>query len=299
MSTSASTQPRASLSPRHFSRLSAILTEANAHYRTVAAAARAAKRPTYHARMRAYKLGLGVDIQRAVNCPEEHVSAIPLPIIDTTPSPPPRQQRPRPNLRVVVPGPAPRAAADVPISTGSYSTLSLSTGSIVPPIVGPFAPIPMAAAPTVLRGQQVPWRGPTSRFSVTPNDALFTIVPRRAPEPPVIPDVPFDEDDFDTWNLQYPQSGAADYASSSASTSSTQSYPSVSASSSYASTSSYGSSSSSSGSSGPATPADAEHVGPFTLSAKRKNAAMDSDECAVDKRPKYNRKSWARGRKLC
>ncbi|KAJ7139339.1 hypothetical protein C8R44DRAFT_867489 [Mycena epipterygia] len=51
-------------------------------------------------------------------------------------------------------------------------------------------------APTVLRGQHVPWRGPTSRFSLTP-------------EPPVVPDVPFDEMDddtlFDTYELGYPE----------------------------------------------------------------------------------------------
>ncbi|KAJ7820609.1 hypothetical protein B0H13DRAFT_2129991 [Mycena leptocephala] len=263
-------QRHASLSPRHFERLSMILSESNEHYRAVAAAVRAAKKPTYHARTRAQKLGLGVDIKLAVNCPERQVSYIPLPVIDPTS---PVQHRPRgrasgrPTLRLVVP----RAQADVPISGELYSTLSLTPGAAVRP----------AAAPTVLRGQNVPWLGPTSRFSLTPSDPIFTLAPRRAPEPPVVPDVPFDEDDINTWELRYPESGAADYASSSSS---------------YVSSSSCASTSSAS-SSGPETPADADVIPGLTLSAtKRKNDLLDE---AADKRPKYARKSWARGRQLC
>ncbi|KAJ7652153.1 hypothetical protein DFH06DRAFT_1134679 [Mycena polygramma] len=256
MSSSSFTNRRASMSPRHFERLSTILSESNEHYRAVAAAVRAAKKPTFHARTRAQKLGLSLDIKLAVNCPERQVSVIPLPVIDRAPSPS-QQPRPRgrasqrPALRLVLP----RAQADVPCSGGPYSTVALT-------------PAP-AVAPTVLGGQNVPWRGPTSRFSLTPSDPIFTLAPRRAPEPPVVPDVPFDEDDdMSTWELAYPESGAADYASSS---------------------SSYESSSctSSSGSSGPATP--------------RKNdlLEMDVSEAIADKRPKYERKSRARGRQLC
>ncbi|KAJ7139341.1 hypothetical protein C8R44DRAFT_939092 [Mycena epipterygia] len=244
------------LSRPHFDRLASILTESNEHYRTVAAEVRAAKRPTHHARTRAHKLGLAVNITRAVNCPEGQVSTIPLPIVDRAPSPSAPARKQRPTLRLVVP----RAPADVPASSGPYSTLSLSSAS---------ATITPTAVPTVLRGQHVPWRGPTSRFSLTP-------------EPPVVPDVPFDEMDddtlFDTYELGYPESGAADYASSSTSYgSSSGSSPS--------SSSSYGSSAASSR--GPTTPADTEM---YPVSTKRKFV----DDAAVEKRPKYGRKSWAR-----
>ncbi|KAJ7431518.1 hypothetical protein B0H11DRAFT_2261800 [Mycena galericulata] len=288
MSSSRSQHPRASLPPRHFERLSAILAEANKHHSAVAAAARAAKRPTHHARSRAQKLGLSVCIKLAVACDERLVSVIPLPVLDrASPEPtqapalPPRQ-RGRPTLRLIVP----RAPADVPTSTGPYSSVSLSAGG---------APAP-AAAPTVLRGQNVPWRGPTSRFSLTPDDPLFTLAPRRAPEPPVvpvIPDVPFDEEEaerfFETCELMYPESGAADYASS------TSSYASSCASSSSECSPSSSSNSSASSSSGPVTPADAEMPPIATLSSKRRR----EPEAIVDKRPKYERKSWARApRKL-
>ncbi|KAJ6477294.1 hypothetical protein DFH09DRAFT_1293030 [Mycena vulgaris] len=261
----ASYETRRALSARRFERLSSILSEANTHHAAVAAVARAAAAPTYHARTRAQKLGLAVDTVRAVACDARLVSYIPLPIIETGLSPPAPTPAPRgrPTLRLIVP----RAPADVPVSGGSYSMLSMSTGSV-----------PAAAAPTVLRG-------PTSRFSLTPDDPIFTMVPRRAPAPPaaapVIPDVPFDEEDFTTeWELAYPASGAADYAASSTST--------------YASSSTSGSSSGSS--SGPATPADADPIPVPTMSAKRKS---EDDYAAGEKRPKYERKSWARGRTLC
>ncbi|KAJ7481419.1 hypothetical protein B0H11DRAFT_2232915 [Mycena galericulata] len=285
MSSARSQHPRASLAPRHFERLSAILAEANKHHSAVAAAARAAKRPTHHARTRAQKLGLAVCIKLAVACDERLVSVIPLPVLDrASPEPtqapalPPRQ-RGRPTLRLVVP----RAPADVPTSTGPYSSVSLSAGG---------APV-RAAAPTVLRGQNVPWRGPTSRFSLTPNDPLFTLAPRRAPEPPV---VPYDEEEaerfFETCELMYPESGAADYASSTSSYAS--SYASSSSSSECSPSSS--SNSSASSSSGPVTPADAEMPPIATLSSTKRRR---EPEAIVDKRPKYERKSWARApRKL-
>ncbi|KAJ7743790.1 hypothetical protein B0H16DRAFT_1560617 [Mycena metata] len=224
----AAPRPAPALSERRFSRLSTILSDANAHYSAVAAATRAARKPTHHARTRAQKLGLDIDIERAVNCPGHVVAVLPLPIIERSPSPPSLSAsrrtkskdtqlntRGRPALLVVVPHA--RAQADVPTSTGPYSTLSLVSALSSSAHQQPSA----AAAPTILRGQNVPWRGPTSRFSLTPSDAIFTVAPRRAPEPPVIPDVPFDNyDELDHWELAYPQSGAADYAESSASESS-------------------------------------------------------------------------------
>ncbi|KAJ7293995.1 hypothetical protein C8J57DRAFT_1270557 [Mycena rebaudengoi] len=292
----------AALPPHRLARLSLILREANAHYRRVADSFRASLRPTHHARTRAEKIGLTLNIEKAVACPEHQVSVIPLPIIDTTPSPtisrratrattnatsgtqrPPAQRRSRPTLSLSIPLLA-RPAADAPVSCGPYSAVSISGTS-------PVAP---AAAPTVLHLQNVPWRGPTSRFSITPNDPIFTLAPRRAPpvpSAPVIPDVPFSDDEEEdvftpeeaqftaeeddqlaNWQLGYPLSAAADCGSSSGS--------------------SNGSSRASSR--GPETPADSEvsMYGSSAQSAKRK---MDESDAEVtEKRVKYERKSWVR-----
>ncbi|KAJ7020258.1 hypothetical protein C8F04DRAFT_1275315 [Mycena alexandri] len=307
-------RPTPALSERRFSRLSTILSDANAHYSAVAAANRAARTPTHRARTRAQKLGLGLDVERAVNCPAPQVAVLPLPVIERSPTPPflsassrtkgkdtQLHTRGRPILRVVVP-PA-RAQADVPITSGPYSTLSLASalGSSLQ-VHQPSA----AAAASVLRGQNVPWRGPTSRFSLTPSDPIFLTAPRRAPEPPVVPDVPFDnydELDMNNWELAYPRSGAADYAESSASESSCASSSSASSRSETSPASSHG----------PATPADADVIVKFTLinwtapapatAPKRKiferEEDMMSSSAVVEKRPKYERKSWVRGRQLC
>ncbi|KAJ7075005.1 hypothetical protein B0H15DRAFT_1027312 [Mycena belliarum] len=279
---SSTSYSRPALSEQRFARLTSILADANeTHAMRASAAARTKAKRTFHGRLRAQRLGLAVDTVRAIACPAHHVAALPPPIIERA-TPPPRL-RTKPTLRIQIPG-ARRAPADVPTTGAPYSTIYLSA-----------APAPAAAqAPTVLRGQQNPWRGPTSRFSLTPDDPLFTLAPRRAPlppaAPPIVPVVPFDEDDVSTWMLMYPASGAADYAASSTFSSFS---PSASAS------SSAGSSASSSGTSrvssaGPATPADLP-IAPFALSAKRKS----EDELLSDKRPKHGRKTWARGRTLC
>ncbi|KAJ7433555.1 hypothetical protein FB451DRAFT_1380294 [Mycena latifolia] len=289
------------MSERRFSRLASILTEANTHHSAVAAAVRAAAKPTFHARTRAQKLGLKVDTVRAVALPAHCVSVVPPPIIDTTPSPPPiamntnaKTKPTRPTLRLLVP----RALPDVPVSGGPHSTLSLS--------------LTAAEAPMVLHGQNNLWRGPTSRFSVTPDDPIFMLAPRRAPLPPValapapteapvVPDVPFDEDDLATWELGYPPSGAADYAPSAESIASNPSSFTAStfASSSGSGSSSSGSSSDSSDASspGPATPADADM--PLAPATGKRMRRCEDDATHVEKRPKYERKSWVRGRSLC
>ncbi|KAK7008153.1 hypothetical protein R3P38DRAFT_1628231 [Favolaschia claudopus] len=288
MTRSSSHQPRRpTLSAPHFLRLSSILKQANEHYHFVAASTRAATHPTHHARTRAEKLGLAINIERAVNCPGNQVSVVPLPIIETSPAsspilPVPQLSKPvrgRPALRLVVPQMT-RPQADVPVSTGHT---------------------PAAAAPTVLRGKNIPWRGPTSRFSVTPNEPIFAfsvppqeaqpaqifnVRPRPAPkpeEPPVVPELLFEFDADDEWmdlELGYPPSGAADYAPSSSSESSS---PSMTA----------------SNSSGPTTPDDGDVVMPPILInfAKRKNNVLDFEPAVItiDKRPKYERKSWVRG----
>ncbi|KAJ7628059.1 hypothetical protein B0H17DRAFT_1150799 [Mycena rosella] len=290
-------ESRHALSARHFERLSSILTEANAHYSAVATAARAAiitklVHPP-RARTRAQRLGLAVNTRAAAKCDPRSVSVVPLPVIDSAPSPPPAPpaRRARPALRLVVP----RARPDVPVpvNCGPASGSGGYTGSTP------------AVAPTVLREQNNHWRGPTSRFSLTPDDPLFTLAPRRAPlppaaaDPPVVPDVPFNDDDedvFANWELGYPASGAADYVGS---VSSVASYASSSSSSSE-------SESSASNSSGPATPADSEMIaigGPVPVlsgsgssSGKRKTQSEDD---VAEKRPKYGRKAWVRGRTLC
>ncbi|KAJ7356498.1 hypothetical protein DFH08DRAFT_802539 [Mycena albidolilacea] len=321
MSSSCVYTRRPALSPRHFSRLSTLLKDANARYAVVATSVRAATQPSHSARARAHKLGLAVNVRAAAACPEAQVSVNPLPVLERSTPPPTsplphkqqqqqptlQQQRGRPALRLVLP----RAQADVPISTGPYSTISLA------PTPQPSA---AAAAPTVLRGQNVPWRGPTSRFSVTPSDPIFSVAPalchqgpsdlapfiladvdlfsvppRPAPRPeeaPVVPEMLFEFDADEEWELGYPPaSGAADYASSSSSCASS-------------------SSGSSSSRSGPVTPDDADALMPGLLAAfnsasakKRKTSAvLDFDEArVVDKCPKYQRKSWARtaGRQLC
>ncbi|KAJ7859498.1 hypothetical protein B0H14DRAFT_3864042 [Mycena olivaceomarginata] len=306
---------RPALSSRHFSRLSALLKDANARYAAVAASVRAATQPSHSARARACKLDLAVNVRAAAACPEAQVSVRPLPVLERSTPPPisplPRkqqQQRARPALRLVLPHA--RAQADVPTSIGPYSTISLA------PTLQPSA----AAAPTVLPGQNIPWRGPTSRFSVTPSDPIFSVAPaprrqppshapfipadvdlfsvppRPAPRPeeaPVVPELLFEFDADEEWELGYPPaSGAADYASSSSSCASS-------------------SSGSSSSGSGPATPDDADALMPGLLAAfnsasakKRKTSAvLDFDDACVvvDKCPKYQRKSWARaaGRQLC
>ncbi|KAJ7804702.1 hypothetical protein B0H14DRAFT_3883329 [Mycena olivaceomarginata] len=317
MSSCAYTQ-RPALSSRHFSRLSALLKDANARYAAVAASVRAATQPSHSARARACKLGLAVNVRAAAACPEEQVSVRPLPVLErSTPPPMPRkqqqqptlqQQRGRPALRLVLPHA--RAQADVSTSTGPYGTISLA------PTLQPSA----AAALTVLPEQNIPWRGPTSRFSVTPSDPIFSVAPaprrqppshapfipadadlfsvppRPAPRPeevPVVPEMLFEFDADEEWELGYPPvSAAADYASSSSSCASS-------------------SSGSSSSGSGPATPDDADVLMPGLLAAfnsasakKRKTSAvLDFDDACVvvDKCPKYQRKSWARaaGRQLC
>ncbi|KAJ6459514.1 hypothetical protein C8R45DRAFT_1221274 [Mycena sanguinolenta] len=309
MSSLRPTTRRPALSAPRFSRLSSILTEANTRYTAVAASVRASTQLTHHARTRAKKLGLKLNVDAAIKCPQNQVSEKPLPVLErAVVVPQVQQQQPapqecgRPTLRIAVP----RAAArDVPTSTGPYSSISLSNSP--------------AAAPTVLRGQGVPWRGPTSRFSLTPNDAasfsfagipyvaehevaaLFSTPPRPAPKPheepvvPVVPDMLFEFSDGEEWSLQMdgpPATGGADYASSSSSSSSEKPLPSSAS----TSSSNSGSSSSRAASSGPVTPADGDVIHPFVGSAvtmnKRKGPFLDDlDVGVVEKCPKYRRKS--------
>jgi hypothetical protein len=67
-----------------FSYIVATLRCANARYQRVARAMRNNIQPTSRARHRAQKLQLGVDIEKAVNCPQHAVSILPLPLLETS-----------------------------------------------------------------------------------------------------------------------------------------------------------------------------------------------------------------------
>jgi len=69
-----------------FAHILATLRRANVRYQRVAHAMRHSIQPTSRACHRAHKLGLGVDIEKAVNCPQRAVSVVPLPLLDTSAS---------------------------------------------------------------------------------------------------------------------------------------------------------------------------------------------------------------------
>jgi hypothetical protein len=75
-----------SLSPKEFSTLKRVLSQANEVCRLLSDHSRLTRARNY-ARHRARRLGLCVDIEKAKACPQKAVSVIPLPIIDTDPSP--------------------------------------------------------------------------------------------------------------------------------------------------------------------------------------------------------------------
>ncbi|KAJ7223245.1 hypothetical protein GGX14DRAFT_657713 [Mycena pura] len=264
MSTPSMRRPQVSLSPRAFTRLASTLNVSNAHYRAVAASARAVANTTHHARKRARRLGLVVDIARAVGCPESLVALVPLPVIDRSVAPAHRRTTNRPALRLDMPRDAPANCND--------SALLRSTCS-----AQDAAPAALTAAPSAGKLSCNVYKDPS-----------YLVPSRRAPEPPVVPlDVELADDVFDGLELGYPASAAVDSSSSS--------LPSSSA-------FSRSRSSSSSDSSGPHTPADVEVVVVSGLVSpmKRKCIVMDLDDEPVEKRLKYARKDWVRNpRKLC
>lgn len=84
MSSPSSSSP---LQPYHVRNLILILRRANDHYSHVASRIRASLVPTHHARKRAHRMGLAVDVAKAVACDQRQVSIIPLPVIDIVPTP--------------------------------------------------------------------------------------------------------------------------------------------------------------------------------------------------------------------
>ncbi|KAK7041766.1 hypothetical protein VNI00_009055 [Paramarasmius palmivorus] len=109
----------------------AVLRRSNEHYRQVAESLRQSIRPTFHARKRAYNLGLSVDIHKAINCPQRQVSVIPLPIIDTCMSPSSPFAQPLEDLNACLP---PVIPYDVRLSGRSNAHKRLA---MIPPIVIP------------------------------------------------------------------------------------------------------------------------------------------------------------------
>ncbi|KAL0573678.1 hypothetical protein V5O48_008275 [Marasmius crinis-equi] len=80
--------PECSLStpmpPRLHQNLISIIRRANDFYRMVAAVHRASRKPTYHARKLASKIGLRVDTWKAKRCPMRSISMQAYPLVDTT-----------------------------------------------------------------------------------------------------------------------------------------------------------------------------------------------------------------------
>ncbi|KAJ3835379.1 hypothetical protein F5878DRAFT_644388 [Lentinula raphanica] len=183
-STTASTYYHTPMPAHHHFYLRMILRSANERYHLIAETFRQNLRLSHHARRRAQAKGLRVDTAQAAACPQKLVSVLPLHEIDTSVSPtlnraasedlilaltPPSEQRP------VIP------RITIPIASRPIVERDVSA-----PTTRTSEPREVSA-PVVLRGQGNPWRGPTSRFSITPNDELFQVHNRS-----VVPDVPED-----------------------------------------------------------------------------------------------------------
>ncbi|KDR68671.1 hypothetical protein GALMADRAFT_230998 [Galerina marginata CBS 339.88] len=276
------------MSRPHVSNLLYILRRANAHYSQVAAAVRNSLRPTYHARKHARSLKLKVSIEAALKLDPKQISTIPLPVIDRVVSPPPAPQflmvkKPsRPTLRCDIPQ---NVHADEVLScVSAYSNVALTPDLSV-----------KVDAPKVLRGQNVPWRPVTSRWSASTVDeegegvnVVYSSdyeegmdLPRTADEEDIafspvgpLPSVtgrspPRLQVPVDLSRLSW----GSDLSSGLSSGTSSRS-------------------SSSSSITGPVTPD--EEIPKLTISIKRKSIACDIDmeDDSLEKRPKYDRKPW-------
>ncbi|KAH9487201.1 hypothetical protein JR316_0001270 [Psilocybe cubensis] len=186
------------------SSLTNILTtirRANERVSRLAASMRASLTPTHHARRRARKLQLRVCIDKALKLDPKQISVIPLPVLATpVPLPVPEQVQPvapapvyaepvvfreneisraaagrelerlrnirvsqqlqRPTLRCEIP-------ADAAVASASVSTSELTDMELETPVEHDENQEDEVHAPVVLRGQNVPWRPVTSRWSVS------------------------------------------------------------------------------------------------------------------------------------
>jgi hypothetical protein len=186
--------------PHHFN-LRMILRTANERYRVVANTFRENLQLSHHARKLAQLKGLKIDTAHAARCPQKLVSVLPLHVIDTTLSPTLNRAASEdllgglaPVIPAFVPVPAMRRVQP-PVVPRLTIPLSISARKPAPVIPMSRTKTPdgtiKAFAPVVIRDQGNPWRGPTSRFSITPNDELFQ-VHGRSMQKHDLPEVPKD-----------------------------------------------------------------------------------------------------------
>ncbi|KAJ3988234.1 hypothetical protein F5890DRAFT_557689 [Lentinula detonsa] len=214
MSSATSTYYHTPMPAHHHFNLRMILRSANERYHIVAETFRKNLQLSHHARRRAQARGLKIDTAQATRCPQKLVSVLPLHEIDTSVSPTLNRAASE-DLLPVIPGPpAPVAVVERPV----IPRITLPFRVASRPFVGCDASVSRTnsepyeiLAPVALRGQANPWRGPTSRFSITPNDELFQV------NKPVIPDLPQDmtegEDDPSSESSSSGPSTPEDYSS--------------------------------------------------------------------------------------
>ncbi|KAJ3788137.1 hypothetical protein GGU10DRAFT_385257 [Lentinula aff. detonsa] len=187
MSSTTSTYYHTPMPSHHHFNLRMILRSANERYHIVAETFRKNLQLSHHARKRAQERGLEIDTARATRCPQKLVSVLPLHEIDTSVSPTLNRAASEDMIPVIPAPPVPVVERPVvPRITVPFRVASR-------PFVGCDASVSRTNsepyeifAPVALRGQANPWRGPTSRFSITPNDEVFQV------NKPVIPDLPQD-----------------------------------------------------------------------------------------------------------
>jgi len=298
-----------------------ILRRANTHYSQIAATIRNSLRPTHHAKKRARSLRLSVSIDAALQLDPKQISTIPLPILELD-TPYPEQalapmepafeishtivgrEREIKRLRL------PILKCDIPedINPGEEMLSAVSVYSNV------SSNTPASAddvhAPVVLRGQNVPWRPVTSRWSMTTvgeSDEEVEAGAGYSSDYEEGLDLPISADaEFDCVVLpNRPQPME---------TATTGQAPKVAGlchsqlevpldvtrfswdSNILSAQSSFCESSSSSSTSGPVTPANYEDSPKIMICIKRKSVVSDIDmeDTTLEKRPKYERKSWVK-----
>ncbi|KAJ7058821.1 hypothetical protein C8F01DRAFT_1232464 [Mycena amicta] len=261
-----SSTPRKALPSTTFERLSQTLNAANTLHSSKAFAFASTTCRTFHAQKRAAKLGLAVNIRRAVNCPQNRVSHLPLPVLDQAPSHvvPSKEEkkRRRPALRLDIPRGIP-ITVDRPTGSAQFSIIDLVT----PPVAIP--------APQQL------------------GDPAFLVATRQAPVPVTIV-LDESDDELDAFELVYPTSDIADLDSDSSSSASMMS------------TADSSSSASSSGPCTPSDVEMSEPTTSSAGKRKmNEDYDGEVSDAVCEKRPKYKRKSWThvdsapRTRKLC
>ncbi|KAF8060876.1 hypothetical protein FPV67DRAFT_311326 [Lyophyllum atratum] len=303
MSSPSTPAPASPLQPYHIRNLILILRRANAHYTYVASRIRATLQPTRHARRRAQRLGLTIDVGAAVKCPQKQVSNIPLPVLEVSPghalsypyatasplSPPIvsiRKQpkvvderllgKGRPALKCSIPTVLTRTSPNgttSALSSGSvYSSISLSSG---PPAKKDASAIRYSSRWFATEDQDYPHNA--TEVGASPVRAAPALQQVESEAQWQLLDVPIDEDEMD-WDLelQYPED-VCDMDVSPATSASSESSSSSSASES--------NSDSIASSPSPATPSSGDVALPLMIRIKRKSMEV-RDEDLVEKRPR-------------